>query len=147
MSIHEEIAQTIRNVMADLDAEAVGEVSPTLLANRTFAEFGSADMERHVRYAAIEHYKQMARRILAAKYQAEGDENPAHQGDLFSGALQQRYPRPHKRGVEPVYVPLEALTKEEAYWNAALLRRSADARTKHADALEAYVDRKFKGAA
>jgi hypothetical protein len=132
----------------EADAQGVIALSPTLLADRCYEHFAFGNEELHVRYLAIEHAKQMARSILARRFDVDGEENEAMQGDMFSGHLQSRYPIPVKTGEQPQYKPREALTQEELDWNISQLRKSAAARLKHADALQAYRDnRAFSKAA
>lgn len=142
MSTHEEIAQSIRQLVLAADAEGVIDLSPTFLANRCFSAFSSGDEDIHVEYAAVEHYKQMARRILAGRYGHEADESEAMQSDMFSGHLQTRYPVPVEPGEQPIYRPREALNVADLDWNISHLRKSAMARLEHADALKAYRDSK-----
>jgi len=119
-------------------------VSPASLAQGAFEEFTSGDEDLHIQYASLEHLKHMARVFLASQKNADGDNNSAHatQGDLdlgvaFSGKLQDRYPLPRKAGEEPAYKLRSELTELERAWNVQQLRKSADARAEHADALEA----------
>lgn len=116
-------------------------VSPSALAHRVFETFATEEIEPHVAYASLEHFKAMARRFLAGRNEADSDENPAHnaQPDLpgFSGQLQDRYPIPRKSADEPVYKLRSELTEHERDWNVKTLRKSGNARLEHADALEA----------
>jgi hypothetical protein len=115
----------------------VSEISPTDVAWRVYQAIGSgAEPNPLVRYACLEHIKAMSRRALARRFTADGDDNPAHQGELFSGALQDRYPLPKGAGVEPVYKLRCDLSPHERAWNVDQLRKSARARLEHADALE-----------
>jgi hypothetical protein len=74
---------------------------------------------------------------LGKRFNIESDEADAYHGDLFSGALQNRYPLPRSAGDEPVYKLRSRLTAEERAWNVQQLRKSSQARLEHADALEA----------
>lgn len=145
MSVHEEITQTLRAVIDDMGG--VLDISPELVANTCYRRFSQSADEVHIRYAAIEHYKAMARRILSARFDPDGEENRAHQGDMFSGHLQERYPIRRAHGEEPKYRPLVALSLADLDFNVQQLMRSADARVEHAQALRAYRDRKLDMAA
>ncbi len=119
-------------------------VSPSALAHQCFEAFATGDEDQHIQYTSIEHLKQMARDYLRSRHDADGANNPSHcaQGEMdfgvkFSGQLQPRYPLPRKKGEEPVYKLRSELTSEERAWNVSQLRKSAQARQEHADALEA----------
>lgn len=115
-------------------------VSPSALAHQVYEAFAADEVEAHVAYACVEHFKQMARTFLRNQNDAESDENPAHNEQTsfeFSGRLQTRYPIPRKAGEEPVYKLRSELTELERAWNVTTLRKSARGRLAHADALEA----------
>ena len=140
MSVHEEVQKTMRSVLSDLGADVHVELSPTLLANRTLNVFMSEHVDIHIEWGAVEHYKAIARRMLARQYEHDSDENEVYQGDMFSGQLQDRYPVQRKKGEEPLYKPRNMLSLEEITWNVEQLRKSATARLRHADALLAFRD-------
>ena len=144
MSLHDDINQTLRRELESL--EGVLGIRPDTLALRTVAAFNGESADPHVRYGCTEHFKQMARRLLANRYDPDGAENDAHQGDMFSGHLQQRYPIPRSANEEPEYRLRELLTPDELDWNIGQLRKSADARLRHADALQSYRDSKVMAA-
>jgi len=113
-------------------------VMPSALAVATYLQISPAQNdERLVQYLSVEMLKVLARKLLGKRFDTDGDESSAYNGDLFSGALQHRYPLPRGNGEEPVYKLRSKLTKEERAWNADQLRKSASARLEHADALEA----------
>lgn len=138
MSQHEQInAEIARQYEAMRDAVVVG---PGSLAFGVYQHFATGIEEPHIQYASLEHLKQMARRFLAKRHDHDSDENPAHISQAsfaFSGQLQDRYPLPRHKGEEPVYKQRHQLTFEERAWNVEQLRKSANARLEHADALEA----------
>ena len=137
MSLHEAISTAmVRFIEARADCVII---SPAAVAAATLQEFAAPDLEPHIEYASLEHFKNMARKVLARRFDDEGDDNSAYagQGELFSGHLQERYPIPRKKGEDAVYKRREDLTPEERRWNVKSLRKSADARLAHADALEA----------
>lgn len=137
MSLHEGIIADL-NALID-DQGGVDIISPTslaLVAQGLYADVPS--LPAQISYTSLEHFKQMARRVLAKRYDSESDDSEAHQGELFSGHLQRRYPIPHLRGDEPIYKLLEAMNDTEIQWNEQTLEKSADARMIHSRALRAY---------
>lgn len=138
MSLPDEINVAIQKEIESLgDAIALSPTSVALAVQQHFAMYG---IEPHIKYSSLEHLKQMARAVLGRRYEAEGEESVAHQGDMFSGQLQDRYPVPRARGVEPIYKKRDSLSPEEVHWNVCTLRKSAAARLEHADALQAWAD-------
>jgi hypothetical protein len=105
--------------------------------------FSGEQIEPHIKYASLEHFKQMARVALGRRFDAKGDQTASYQEELFTGQLQERYPVPRQKGEEPMYKHLKMLNTDELRWNADMLRKSAVARQEHADALIAYADAKF----
>lgn len=138
MSLHESIAAEMTRYIEDRRDCAI--ISPAAIASATLRTFCDVSLEPHIEYASLEHFKNMARKVLAHRFEDEGEANPSYaaQGELFSGHLQDRYPLPRKAGDDPVYKLREHLTDDEVRWNLRSLRRSADARLAHADALEAW---------
>lgn len=137
MSLHEDVMAAIHR-----EIEAKGGAtfaSPTMLALAVQGSFRDGPIEAHLQYTSLEHLKQLSRLALR-RYEHEGDNNPSHQADIFSGVLQDRYPIPRPDGADPVYKLRDALTDEEVRWNILHLRKSAAARLEHADALEAWAD-------
>jgi len=137
LNLHEMITRDLQEVMDRLDGADI--VSPTYLADTLLADYGGEGTDPRLRYTGREHLKQMARKMLAGRYSHEGEDSEAHQGELFSGHLQTRYPIPRSASDEPVYKLLGALTRDELAWNVRSLRASAKARLLHADALEAWA--------
>lgn len=136
MSMHEELITALHHEL-DLLGSAIA-LSPSSLALAVQQRFAARPIEPHLQYASLEHIKQLARTVLARRFDPDGDESQAHQGELFSGILQDHYPVPRANGQEPVYKKRDALSHEEVLWNASLLRKSANARLAHADALLAW---------
>lgn len=139
MSIHEEIQQTIRSIVTELDAEGVELMSPTLVANRTYEVYGDPAADIHIRYLSIEHSKQMARRILGAKYGFEAHESDAYQDDMFSGVLQDRYPTRKEDGQDSGYKKRELMTYDELMWVANGFFKRASAHQEHGNGIVAYA--------
>lgn len=137
MSLHESIQTEMQRY---IDAhEDCASISPEAIAASTYEKFSEAAVEPHVEYGCLEHFKGMARKVLAGRYVDATDENPAYedQGELFSGHLQERYPVPRKPGEEPVYKLRSLLTPIERAWNVRRFRRTGKAFIAHGDALEA----------
>jgi len=137
MNQHEQITRDLDALIdQNRDAEIITPASIALILQHRYAD---GTLPPPIEYASLEHLKQMARKRLARQYDADSDDAEAYsgQGELFSGHLQDRYPLPHQRGREPAYKRREALTAEERQWNVSILRKSAQARLAHADALEA----------
>lgn len=142
MTAHAELNAMLNDHLAKFDGAV--EVPPSTLAYSVFRDIADDDTGDLVRFSAIEHLKEMARRVLARRFKADGEENEAHGAGLFggtderfSGQLQPRYPLPRAQGQEPTYKLRSHLTPQERSWNVDQLRKSAGARLAHADALEA----------
>jgi hypothetical protein len=145
MSMHEEVAAAIQREISVFDAQV--EISPSLIAAAVLSRFAGGKLDPRVQYVSLEQLKAMARRVLAGRYEADSDDNVAHQGELFSGHLQERYPTPRARGSDAIYKLREHLTSAEVAWNIGQLRKSAAARLRHADALQAWSDEHFSAPA
>lgn len=137
MSLHESISVEMHRYIDERSDCAT--LSPSAIAAHVYALFAPEAVEPHIEYGCLEHYKGMARKVLAGRFADNGERNQAYanQGELFSGHLQDRYPLPRKAGCDPIYKRRELLTAEERAWNVSLLRKSGEARLAHADALEA----------
>lgn len=135
MSLHDDIVVEMHRIVDQSQADII---TPSSLAQAVQGLYLSRQVDPHIEYASLEHHKQIARRVLAGKMDAESDENEVYQGELFTGRLQTRYPLPRQKDVEPAYKLREALTDAEVAWNIAALRRSAEGRMLHAIALEAW---------
>lgn len=136
MSEHAEIMTTMQTQMEALDSAI--SIMPTALAHATYCEISpDQDEDRLVAYLTVQMLTAMARKLLGKRFSHDGDESDAYENDLFSGALQSRYPLPRQNGEEPTYKLREHLTPEERAWNVKQLRKSAQSRLEHADALEA----------
>jgi len=145
MSLYDDVTSAIHREIAALNGAIA--LSPTVVALAVKNGFADSGIEPHIEYTSIEHLKQMSRRILAGRFDADGEENTSHQGEMFTGHLQERYPVPPVKNVEPTYKKLNLLSKDELAYNIAHLKKSAVARLQHADALQAYCDEKSQSAA
>lgn len=112
-------------------------IIPRALADATFERISPEVSNRFAAYLSTEMLTGMARKLLAKRFSHNSDDNESYQGDLFSGTLQLRYPLPRKKGEEPAYKLRQHLTPDERARNVSYLRKSANARLEHADALEA----------
>jgi len=128
------------HAMIDSDAD---EVSPTSIATALCKKYAHDRLEPHIHYAALEHFKQLARQVLRGRLDPSSTESDAYEGELFSGHLQERYPLPPRPGQEPMYKKRELLTDEEAMWNIQALQRAADALAMHSRALLAWFESRF----
>jgi transposase len=138
MNQHQQImAEMARQYEHMRDAVMIG---PAALAHSVYEAFATGEEEAHIQYMSLEQCKQMARKFLARHCDTDAEENEVHgiQGAFeFSGKLQDRYPLRRQAGEEPSYKLRHLLTAAERAWNVKQLRKSADARNEHADALEA----------
>lgn len=137
MSLHESITVEMQRYIEDRADCAI--LSPAAIAAHAYDLFAPEKVEPHIEYGCLEHYKSMARKVLAGRFADDGEQNKSYdgQGELFSGHLQERYPLPRKAGADPTYKLRSLLTAEERAWNVKSLRKSGEARLAHADALEA----------
>lgn len=142
MSIYDDINQSIREVIET--NPRLASLSVNWVASAAHTKFVTGGEDIHIRHASLEHFKAQTRKILGARFNVDGEENDAHQNDMFSGTLQERYPVPRTAGADPVYKLREHLTTNEIDWNISQLEKSADARMRHAHALKAYRAQRIK---
>lgn len=136
MSEHKEIMTAMQSQLEGWDSAIA--IMPSALASATYEAIKDGEEEsRLTEYLSLQQLKAMARALLGKRFSHDSDETDAYDGDLFSGALQERYPLPRKNGEEPTYKLRSHLTGDERAWNVEQLRKSARARLEHADALEA----------
>jgi hypothetical protein len=126
-----------------LDEKGVVAISPADLASAAYSEIDPLGRAPWlVQIAAIAELRQLARAVCRTRHLES--ERTSEQGSLFDFQLQPRYPakRPLVDGETPedVYVLREHLTKNERDKNILRLRREAEAKTVHADALQAETD-------
>ena len=144
MSLHEQIAADMQRFVDDRADCAI--IAPSAIAAAIYGEYAVVSVDAHVEYAAMEHLKGMARRVLAGRYDVDGEDSPAYtqQGEMFSGRLQERYPVATRKGEDRVYKLLADLTADDVSWNVNSLRRSANSRQAHADRLEAWAQERAR---
>jgi hypothetical protein len=141
METAEQLNSRIRLVYNALDDARVIAISPADLAEAVFKQI---DPAKHspvlVEIAAIPQLRQLARAICRKRQ--EESERSSEQVNLFDLQLQVRYPatRTINGEADDVYVLREHLTVEERIRNSARLRREAEAKMVHADALDAETD-------
>lgn len=81
--------------------------------------------------------RQIARQLLRQRFEPD-DQRLSAQHELWPD-LQPRYPKANSaKTEEPEYVLLEHMTSEDIDYNVARLRNEANAKLRHADALEAF---------
>src|SRR5260364_254504 len=67
MSLHKDIHQNMQRVIQELEARGSYYISPGLVALKVYDLYSGELEEPHISYACYEHYKQMARQLLAEK--------------------------------------------------------------------------------
>ena len=147
MSTHEQVQEVMREVMMEAGADLQIALSPTLIAMRTYDRFQEGAVDIHVQWGCVEHYKALARRMLAREYDPVPDDDQIIQGDFFSGELQDRYPVQRGPGDQPLYKPRNQLSASDLTWNIEKLRKAGSALIRHADALIAFRDGQFPAVA
>jgi hypothetical protein len=138
----EQLSSIIRSKHNALNDVGMIEISPADLAAEAYKEIDPQRIAPAlVQIAAILELRQLARAIC--RQQQRDSERIAEQGNLFDSYLQPRYPAVRSIGdgeTEEVYVLRAHLTLEERQRNIERLRREAEAKTMHADALQAETD-------
>lgn len=126
------ISQKMAEAYANLEDAVV--IFPDALALQVQKSIASGDENVLVRYAMLEHLKQVARNFLRHSNSGDlgdtGDDTPT-QSDMFE--LQDRYPLPKGNG----YKKRQELTPIERAYNVAQLRKKGRGYLRHADELEA----------
>jgi hypothetical protein len=128
-----ELVATIINRRQDAE-----KISPSWIAGEAMRELHAIDLQATMPLVYLGchmHLRQIARSLCARTFE---DDQGLAQHDLFP-ALQRRYPiaRPIA-SEEPQYIKLEAMTEADVKYNVDRLRSEANAKQKHADALEAW---------
>ena len=132
----EQLTQIVRKHCERLEASGSTAISAREVAEGAYAEIDSERTSPLLVQASCKNdLRRRAESALRTLSMAEQDaiEN---QGDMFNGRLQSRYPC--NREDVSVYVSPPDMTDEELAANVARLRKEADAKSAHADALEAY---------
>jgi hypothetical protein len=136
MSLYEDILTKIDNVLMQMDEENSAFISPSSVAIAVHSIFKKPNEDARVSYAAIEHFKHMARKRLSRKFDPTSQEAMEVQDDMFSGVLQKRYPIPRAENEEPQYKIRQLLTDEESLYIVTILRKKANSLNAHADHFE-----------
>jgi hypothetical protein len=133
------LSEIVARVIEACGGAANLDVSPSWVATQAFIEIDpgfSVRKDRPLVYIAAHlELRQMARQQLAQKW---GSKREEPKDELFP-ELQERYPvkREHP-DEEPVYRRRELLSDADVRYNLKRLRSEADAKLRHADALEAW---------
>lgn len=115
-------------------------VSPLWLATEAMVSLDEFRRSPSLVYQAAHlQLRQMARAICRERF--EDDKADSEQHELFPN-LQKRYPAAHSPDAEPEYVLLEHLTDEDVAYNVNRLRAEAKKKEAHANALEAWWQRR-----
>lgn len=97
-----------------------------------------------VYWGCNEYAKQVAMLQLRGKFVTNIAITDQH--EMFP-ELQVRYPAKPKKGVEPYYIKLELMTEDDVNYNISRLRKEAQTKLAHADALADWWVRKNASAA
>ena len=142
--LHHQVRQQMLQII-DATAAAV-DISPTTVAIKTQDHYRNhADLEVHLEFASLEHFKQMARGLLANKHDPLVrlmDPNIDDASiDMFAEHLQERYPLPRRKGEpkrDPIYRRREAISFGDINVICDSFDRKAGALSKHGRALRAW---------
>jgi hypothetical protein len=115
-------------------------VSASSLAAEAMAELDpNYTVHEDIRFAADLQFRQVARSILRGLTKNEDEDGDQIRFDLHD-ALQTRYPTAHTvDNPDPTYILLEYMSDEDILFNIRRLDNEADAKTRHARALDAYL--------
>lgn len=142
MNQHETITSDIHRTVDDLgDIEII---TPSAIADALIERYAGKDANLYLVWAGREHFKQMARQVLASKFDITAADLSDTTGELFSDKLQKRYPVPAGADGEKSYKSLEALTEYEVAWNVQRMERASRTLQAHARTLKAWGLRRFK---
>jgi hypothetical protein len=139
MSMRDDLMQTLCKIIDDARDDV--RISPTMVATRVAAHYeseGGRPTEPHLKYGSIEHFKQLARSVLAHRHEPRETAEQRAEGDLFGDLLQDRYPIARKRTDEPQYVKRAFMSHADVLFNVHRMRAVSGVLEQHADALEAW---------
>jgi len=139
---HSEIVEVMEGQLRAMPAGPVTAQSLAVIALQVWLQ---ADTERHIEHGAREHFKQIARGVLAGRYgkgrkAAHREEQLPLNDELFGDSLQERYPRKHQRDEEPAYVPIGMASDADLWWNVEQMRSASGGLLRHVDALVVYIE-------
>lgn len=148
MSTHEIISTAMAEFIESVDGADV--ISSAAVARAAFTQFGGELIDGDpLQYAAFEHFKVMARKVVAGRFDpiSGNDVDGPEQAEMFNGVLQKRYPVPASKvqsdsGSGTVYKRLDLMSAEEGAWISRRMRRASESWGRHADALDAYFAHK-----
>ena len=144
MSESAELAEAVRRAY-EINRNVVA-IDPEFIANGAMEIIRFAKSLHPVGWTGCNmHCRQIARSFCRRNFDpAEAAiESVSRQIDFFPDTLQDRYPRKHTKGQEPVYVLRDHLTEDDRWDNIDRMRKAAVALRKHADALETETRQLF----
>jgi hypothetical protein len=53
-------------------------ISPAAIAASAYSAFAADNIEPHIEYGCLEHFKGMARKVLAGRFSDDGDRDTSH---------------------------------------------------------------------
>lgn len=136
MNQHETIVTDIHLAIEGLDGADT--ITAQSVADALLAKYADDELNPYIAFASLEHFKQMARQVLGAKFDVKSQALGDTTGELFSEQLQERYPVPAAKGDEHAYKRLDALTEYEVAWNVQRLERAGRSLLAHARTLRAW---------
>lgn len=113
-------------------------ISASWVANEALMKIDPGRVSVPAIYAGcLEHAKQHARALLRKTLDPIDKDNPQH--ELFT-QLQPYYPAARSKGKDPEYVRLDydCMSQDDSYHNVSRFRRTSEALSEHADALETW---------
>lgn len=116
-------------------------VSPTVIATEAMALIDPEQVSPLlVRLGCHLQLRQISRELLRTHFSPAAERHRRENPSLFP-ELQERYPTAKSANSdEPEYILRDYMTEEDVRYNVARLRSEAEAKLKHADALEAWWD-------
>ena len=116
-------------------------INPSWVATESLLQLDPQKVSpEYVSISAHLQLRQIARSIL--RQRIEEEETAQHE---MWPDLQCRYPAARSEALsEPEYVLLEYMTEQDVAYNVQRLRREAVAKRKHAEALEAWGQKRFR---
>lgn len=117
------------------------DISPAWIATRVMIKIQFPRELHNLGYVGCHlEVRQIARGKLRKRFDPEerAKDAAAGQGDMFSGILQDYYPRCRTKDEDPIYAPLSMLTEDDVEFNVERMRLAGHGLLRHADALEAW---------
>lgn len=136
--MNRELSDAINGIIAN--NRTAPKIFPTWVANEAMLKIDPDRVSPPAVYQGCLLYaRQLARDWLRKTFERDDDSEagPAAQHELFP-ELQARYPTRRNKGGEEQYVLLDDMSADDVAYNVSRLRSEAEAKGKHADALEAW---------